>query len=148
MSVVSSSPPLGRTGPEGGVRPMVSSGRPSRARSVCSRESMSPASSPLPSRTFCLDVGSMTRLRREPDDRKLLMGGTRTGVVTVEEADAGVVGDWAAERDGGGLYESGGGRREAEEDCLSSDDEVEHRDLDRSSSRWPDQRFVDLSTEA
>lgn len=147
MSVVSSSPPPGRMGPEGGVRPMPSSGRPSRARSVCSREPMSPASSPLPSRAFCVDAGSITRLRREPDDRKLLMGGTRTGVVTVGEADAGVVGDWVAEKDGGGLYESGGGRRETEE-CFSSD-EVELSDLDRRSSRWPeDQFFVDLSAEA
>lgn len=109
---------------------------------------MSPASSPLPSRAFCLDAGSMTRLRREPDDRKLLMGGTRTGVVTDGEADAGVVGDWVAERDGGGLYESGGGRREAEEGCFSSD-EVEPSDLDRRSSRWPDdQLFVDRSAGA
>ena len=42
------------------------------------------------------------------------MGGTRTGVVTVGEADAEVVGDWPAERDGGGLYERGGGRWETE----------------------------------
>ncbi|SPO00543.1 uncharacterized protein DNG_03291 [Cephalotrichum gorgonifer] len=55
---------------------------------------MSPASSPLPSTGFWLglDTGSTPRLRREPEDRKLLMGGTRTGVVTVGEAEDEVVG--------------------------------------------------------
>lgn len=73
---------------------------------------MSPFSSPLPSEALWhgRDAGSMTRLRREPDDRKPLMGATRTGAATVGEAEADVAGDWDAERDGGALYEIGGGR--------------------------------------
>lgn len=110
MSVVSSpSAPLARPEPEDAARP-------SRARSVSSLEPMSAFSSPLPSEALWhgRDAGSMTRLRREPDERKPLMGGTRTGAAAVGEAEAeveaDVADDWDAERDGGALYEIGGGR--------------------------------------
>lgn len=106
MSVVSSpSAPLARPEPEDAARP-------SRARSVSSLDPMSPFSSPLPSEALWhgRDAGSMARLRREPEERNALMGGTRTGPAAVGEAEAGVAGDWGAERDGGALYEIGGGR--------------------------------------
>lgn len=108
MSVVSSpSAPLARPEPE-------DASRPSRARSVSSLEPISPFSSPLPSEALWhgRDAGSMTRLRRETEDLKPLMGGTRTGPATVGEgeAEADVAGEWDAERDGGALYEIGGGR--------------------------------------
>lgn len=112
---------------------------------------MSPASSLLPSAALRLgfDPGSITRLRREPDDRNPLMGGTRTGVVPVDEEDTVVDGEWADERESGALYETGGGRYVEDTEWRLSSDEVELRDFGRRSSRWPEAHsFVGLSVES